>query len=273
MYDCKRNKLIYGVFETKRREVASITKMMNFYTTLILISEFRLDFNKATAVVSQTASDVIGTTANLIAGDTLTLKQLFYGMMLPSGNDAAYTLAEFFGQMILDKRRTQYTKAANEERVKWERLHHHSPFYGSLPVRTFLREMNKHAVQLGMYDTFYDSPHGLSNERNFSTAYDVCRLTAECMKIPIFRTVVNTKVYETKALVINENSGFGKAATRYKWESTNKLLGNFDGLIGSKTGITASAGPCFSGYFEKDELKLALVLARSRTMEVRWIEI
>ena len=72
---------------------------------------------------------------------------------------------------------------------------------------------------------------------------------------------------------VKDTSGFGKVQTKYKWESTNRLLGCFDGLIGSKTGITASAGPCFSGYYEKDEYKLALVLAKSRTMEVRWIEI
>ena len=47
--------------------------------------------------------------------------------------------------------------------------------------------MNKNAIALGMYDTFYDSPHGLINKRNFSTAYDVSKLTMECMKIPVFR--------------------------------------------------------------------------------------
>ena len=130
-----------------------------------------------------------------------------------------------------------------------------------------MKEMNKHAYQLGMYDTYYDSPHGLSNERNFSTAYDICLLTNECMRIPIYRTVVNTRVYETKAIKANGHQ------SKYKWETTNRLLGIFDGLIGCKTGITQSAGPCFSGYYEKDDLKLVLVLARSRTLEIRWIEI
>ena len=61
--------------------------------------------------------------------------------------------------------------------------------------------------------------------------------------------------------------------THYYWETTNKLLGCLDGLIGCKTGITTAAGPCFSGYYEADGLKLAIVLCCSRSMEIRWIEI
>lgn len=126
-----------------------------------------------------------------------------------------------------------------------------------------------------MYDTFYDSPHGLSNKRNFATAYDVCKLTSECMKIQVFRQVVATRIHECKALngSHNNNNVGAKQATRYKWESTNRLLGCMDGLIGTKTGITPAAGPCFCGYFEKDDYKLALVLCNSRTLDVRWIEI
>lgn len=91
----------------------------------------------------------------------------------------------------------------------------------------------------------------------------------------MFRTVVATRIYEAKALNGGDTrqSTFVKPQTRYKWENTNRLLGCFEGLIGTKTGITAAAGPCFSGYYEKDDYKLALVLANSRTMEVRWIEI
>lgn len=48
-----------------------------------------------------------------------------------------------------------------------------------------------------MYETYYDSPHGLKNERNFSSAYDTCLLANECMKNPTFREVVNKKYYDT----------------------------------------------------------------------------
>ena len=151
----------------------------------------------------------------------------------------------------------------------------YSHFQNNNAIKMFLWEMNKNARNLGMFDTFYDSPHGLRNCRNFSTTYDVCLLTQECMKIQVFRSVVNTRVFEAKARAndVSPSSFEAKKLSRYKWETTNRLLGCFEGLIGSKTGITASAGPCFSGFYEKDEYKLALVLANSRTMEVRWIEI
>lgn len=83
------------------------------------------------------------------------------------------------------------------------------------------------------------------NKSNYSCAFDQALLVAECMKIEPFRKIVNTKYFDTKAL-----SGFDrKNLTVYHWENTNKLLGNMDGLIGTKTGITNAAGPCFAGYY------------------------
>ena len=64
-----------------------------------------------------------------------------------------------------------------------------------------------------------------------------------------------------------------RKGTHYEWESTNKLLGYLDGLYGCKTGITRPAGPCFAGYYEKNGLKLALVLCSSKNMDARWTEI
>ena len=66
-------------------------------------------------------------------------------------------------------------------------------------LKYFLREMNLNASKLKMSDSFYDSPHGLKNNRNFATAYDICHLVTECMKIPIFWKVVSTPYYETRA--------------------------------------------------------------------------
>jgi len=89
------------------------------------------------------------------------------------------------------------------------------------------------------------------------------------MKIEPFRKIVSTVVYETKPL-----SGFDKRnPTKYRWENTNKLLGKMDGIIGTKTGITNAAGPCFAGYYELNNMKLALILCHSKTMDDRWQEI
>lgn len=108
--------------------------------------------------------------------------------------------------------------------------------------------MNKNASKLRMFNSNFDSPHGLMNTHSYSTASDVCLLAVACMKLPIFRDVVNTVVHRSVAVKsVKEDK-----LTKYKWENTNKLLGVVDGFIGCKTGITNAAGPCFCGYFEKD---------------------
>ena len=80
-----------------RREVASLTKMMTLITVIKLVARFNLNPAKTFITISKAGSHVTGTTANLREGDILSVEQLSYGMMLPSGNDAAYTMAEYFG--------------------------------------------------------------------------------------------------------------------------------------------------------------------------------
>ena len=112
------------------------------------------------------------------------------------------------------------------------------------------------------------------NKLNISSAYDVAILVTECMKLEIFRKVVSTKVFQTKALAGSPKDGSG-AVTQYHWENSNKLLGKCPGIMGCKTGITNAAGPCFAGYYESKcgETKLAIILLHSISMESRWIEV
>lgn len=86
--------------EKERREIASLTKIMNFYTVLNLIDRKGISTNTKIKIDEEVAS-VSGTTANLLAGDSLTINDLFYGLMLPSGNDAAHALAHFCGDLLL----------------------------------------------------------------------------------------------------------------------------------------------------------------------------
>jgi serine-type D-Ala-D-Ala carboxypeptidase (penicillin-binding protein 5/6) len=131
--------------------------------------------------------------------------------------------------------------------------------------------MNFQANKLKMSSTYFDSPHGLMNKFNYSTASDVAILTAECMKMDLFRKVVGTEEYETQALGGSPNID-GKV-NQYKWVNSNKLLGKYPGILGCKTGITAAAGPCFAGYYENGDIKLAIILCNSKTMDHRWSEI
>lgn len=172
--------------------------------------------------------------------------------MLPSGNDAAFSIAEHFGNILVE---FKYSKCSPAVRDKVK-----SFYYGNKHVmRFFLKEMNLHAKELGMNDSYFDSPHGLMNRFNQSTVNDMAKLTHACMQIPLFRTVVAVHKLETRARVSKDQK-----LTRYRWTNTNKLLGNrrnlenkqleaiCEGVKGCKTGITQSAGPCFSGYFERN---------------------
>jgi len=88
-------------------------------------------------------------------------------LLLPSGNDAALVIADYFGNVI-DKN-TDVTPPK-------------SPYFGeNLPVRHFLKEMNAQALKLGMNSTLFDSPHGLSNPHSLSTAHDIAVLSYHCM--------------------------------------------------------------------------------------------
>lgn len=107
--------------------------------------------------------------------------------MLPSGNDAAFALAQHFGELIYNKKLTR--EEAN--RVYSYKFNWHQYF-----VKYFLAEMNKNAAKLAMYSTNYDSPHGLMNKWNYSTAHDVGKLACQLMKNEEIRKIVNTKVYE-----------------------------------------------------------------------------
>jgi serine-type D-Ala-D-Ala carboxypeptidase (penicillin-binding protein 5/6) len=93
-----------------------------------------------------------------------------------------------------------------------------------------------------MLSTSFDSPHGLANRHNYSTARDILTLSIACMKNARFREVVVTKTHKAVSL--------SPSKTIYTWESTNKLLGRKEHWVGCKTGVTDPAGPCFSGFYE-----------------------
>lgn len=206
--------------------------------------------------------------------------------MLPSGNDAAYTVAEYFSNVIFE---VKYKKMPQKHQEKIR-----SFAYQRHPIRFFLNEMNCYAKELGMKESYFDSPHGLMNRFNVSTVADMAKLMHVCMKIPMFRKVVSTTRIDTRA-----KESVNKVKTRYMWKTTNKLLGTrmdqetgkwvarCEGVKGCKTGITPAAGPCFAGYFERRCFvghptleqqsekfqEIMVIVLNSKTMDQRWVEI
>ena len=116
-----------------KREVASLTKMMTFYVVLKLLVRFQMQPKQVQVQITKNAAACTGTSANLKEGDILTVEQLCYGMMLPSGNDAAYSLAEFFGNLIHERKQTQVVPMCPNSQ------------FTNTPVRFFIKEMNLQA--------------------------------------------------------------------------------------------------------------------------------
>lgn len=80
---------------------------MTAYSILRLAERFNINIETQIVEVSQWAERVSGTSADLVAGDKLTVLQLLYGLLLPSGNDAAIALAYYFGTLLLEDKQTQ----------------------------------------------------------------------------------------------------------------------------------------------------------------------
>ena len=133
--------------------MASTTKIL---TALITIERGNLD-EKFT--VSKNAASIRGSKVGYKAGEEIAIKELLFGLMYRSGNDAAITLAEGIG--------------------------------GS--VEGFAEIMNHYAKSLGLLDSHFESPHGLDSSGHYSSAYDLGVLTAKGMEYDMFREVVGTK--------------------------------------------------------------------------------
>ena len=153
IYDRKSGKVIWGKNENKRSAMASTTKIM----TCIVVIE-NADLN-AEVKVSAKAAGTGGSRLGLKKDDKITIKDLLYGLMLRSGNDAAVALAEYVGK---DK-------------------------------EGFANLMNKKAKELGLKDTHFVTPHGLDDPEHYTTAYELAKIADYALKNEMFAKIVGTK--------------------------------------------------------------------------------
>ncbi|MEU0442204.1 MULTISPECIES: D-alanyl-D-alanine carboxypeptidase [unclassified Streptomyces] len=202
---------LYGKYADTRLSTGSTTKIM---TAKVVLSQPKLNLD-AKVTIQKAYSDYVvsknASQAHLIVGDKVTVRQLLYGLMLPSGCDAAYALADKFG--------TGSTRAAR--------------------VKSFIGKMNATAKSLGMKNTHFDSFDGIGNGANYSTPRDLTKLASNALKIPTFRTIVATKKYTAKTVTKT-----GTVRTMGTWTNTNTLLSSYSGTIGVKTGSGPQAKYC-----------------------------
>lgn len=138
--------------------MASTTKIM---TTLVAIKYGDLERK---IEISGKAAGIRGSTVGFKKGEKISLKELLYGLMLRSGNDAAIAIAEGVS--------------------------------GS--VEEFVQLMNEYASEIGVLNTHFHSPHGLDYEDHYTTAYDLALITAKAKEIKLFNDIVSSKDVDGK---------------------------------------------------------------------------
>ena len=207
------------------RPMGSITKVMTAYVVIEAGGLNRVVTVPKGIVAYDKKYDA--STAGLVPGEKLTVLQLLYAMMLPSGCDAAYTLATSYG-----------------------------PGFSA-----FVTAMNATARKLGLTKTHFSDPSGLpdpSEYTNYSTARDLISLGRDAMRLAVFRQVVATRTYRVAA-------GAGHRA--HTWKNLNQLLTSYSGAIGIKTGFTAVAGECLLFEARRGAVTLIGVVLHSAATE------
>ncbi len=185
------------------RPMGSITKVMTAYV-VIEAGQLNRVITVPSGIIGYDAGGA--STAGLVPGERLTARQLLYAMLLPSGCDAAYTLATAYGA------------------------------HGSRAA--FIGAMNAAARKFGLTKTHFSDFSGLpypGEYTTYSTARDLVSLGRDVMRLPLFRAIVATRVLRVAAT---------RQHRAHVWRNLDPLLGRFRGAIGIKTGFTPAAGDC-----------------------------
>ena len=196
--------VLYGKNTDSRMLIASTTKIM---TALVVLENCSPDEQ---VQILPEYTTVEGSSMYLKSGESYTVRDLLYGMLLVSGNDAATALACHCGGSIAG----------------------------------FAEMMNAKAREMGLTNSSFKNPHGLDADGHYSSAEDLAEITREAMNNELFEEIVCTKNY-----TIGEQT----------YMNHNKLLWNYVGMLGVKTGYTIAAGRSLVSCAERNGLRLICV--------------
>lgn len=203
--------VVYAKNLYERLYPASTTKILTAYITLKYCDDLDVYVTVSENAVKQ-ASD--SSVCNLKAGDIVKLRDLLYGLMLRSGNDAAVAIAEHI--------------SGDEE--------------------SFASLMNEEAAAIGATQSHFVNSNGLPDENHYTTVYDMYLIFAKALENQTFTDIIGTKSYD-----VVYTDADGKAVER-TWENTNQYLTGTtkapEGftVVGGKTGTTGDAGYCLVLY-------------------------
>ena len=218
VYDRISKSMIIGKNEDVKSAMASTTKIM---TTIVILE--KADLNEK-VTVSAKAGGTGGSRLGLKRGDKASVRDLLYGLMLRSGNDAAVALAEHVG--------------------------------GS--VKGFAELMNEKAIELGLTNTHFVTPHGLDDANHYTTALELAKLTDYALDNETFAKIVGTK---STTIYINNQPR--------QINNTNELLGVLNGVVGVKTGFTNNAGRCLVTETKRNNMDIITIVLGADTKKDR----
>jgi serine-type D-Ala-D-Ala carboxypeptidase (penicillin-binding protein 5/6) len=213
LLDADTNHTLVDMHGEQRLSMASTTKIM---TAVLVLDKGNL--NQMVTIKDDAVKEAIdnnGSTAQLVVGDQIRMKDLLYALLLPSGDDAAIAIADAMS--------------------------------GSQAA--FVKQMNNYAHLLKLYNTHYINSDGLTyklangkpDPNHYTTAADLAHLTRYAMQNPLFEQIVQLQDYVLPATATHHS---------YNWPTTNTFLSEYAGAIGIKTGYTVEAGYClvFAAY-------------------------
>ncbi|MBI3866481.1 MAG: serine hydrolase [Planctomycetia bacterium] len=239
--DAQTGKVLWESQGASTRDTASTTKIMTAHVILKLADSSPKILDEL-VVFSDRADKTAGSAARLRSGDRIPVRELLYGLLLPSGNDAAVALAEHFGARFEPP----------------SQKHGHAD-----PVARFVAEMNRTAAKLKMSDTKYLNPNGLPEKGHASSVRDLVKVTSAALQNRIFRECVACRQHEAQ---VTARDGSKRTVV---WKTTNRLLA-IAGYSGVKTGWTKAAGSCLvsTGQRGKDSLIVVVLGAPSAAAAV-----
>jgi serine-type D-Ala-D-Ala carboxypeptidase (penicillin-binding protein 5/6) len=222
LMDAATGKILYQKEPELRLPPASTTKVV----TAILTLESGRSF-KETLPVSKEATRVPASKLYLRPGQSVSIEELLYGILLASANDASMVLAEGIA--------------------------------GS--VERFAELMTKKAHDIGATNSHFTNPHGLTAADHYSSAKDLALIFRYAMKNPTFREIVQTKFSSVSTTAVVRKKVVPR---RISVRNHNRLLWNFDGALGGKTGYTHAAQKCFVGAVQRNGVTLIVSILGAR---------
>ncbi|MFY9177693.1 MAG: D-alanyl-D-alanine carboxypeptidase family protein [Caldicoprobacterales bacterium] len=226
LMDYDTGTILYEKNPHDKLPIASITKIMTTLLALEAIEEGRISLEDE-VTVSEYAASMGGSQVFLEASERLPVSALLKAIIVASANDASVALAEKI----------------------------------SGTVETFVKGMNEKAKELGMENTNFSDCTGLSDEGNYSTAYDISIMSRELLKYPLF--------FQWSTIWLDN---LEESANNTMLTNTNRLVRFYDGCDGIKTGSTSKAKSCLAATAKRGNLRLISIVLAAPTSQLRFSE-